>query len=604
MKNLPSECLQNIFFYIDEEDFEPLLSALLVNHQWCNNIIPILWKRPFTLTNNTLSESSLAKIINIYLKLLPDESIDLLNLKSIISSQENSKPKFNYAEHLREFDFKKLYEGVGEWWENFYKDRIDLDIELMKLSFNDNKVEKNNDDVEWNRPVQIKLCDIGKYISKNNHKLQQQEVADESYGDFVEEKKHIPFEDTEEAHKMKIIQELIKIFIAESKSLDKINIDTRDFYKGKILNNLLNVSKNINKICVADSYKTSIKQLILLIKSQQKLETLYFIGGFVDISNLLWSLESQAGNLKEIQLINCFVKDIKSIKGITSCSDMEELKKLIIKCSSQLEEIKLNLDLYYYVNLINIIAENCPNLKLFSANIKTDDTVNDLFNILMSCRFLESIIIFGTYKTTFLDVSDILPQMGLLLPPTIKSLDITRWTFPSESLDLFLRNCDINIKFQYLSWHCYLNANNHILVIEKYAKERNLSIKETKVDYYEAGYGWNRNGITSNKENKTYQNFEQEKKLLEELVQLTFTTDSKSRQLCLQVLFSFTSSLRLNFAFNLVLQHEVDYQSFFEENIIPQLEQKSHQNPNQKYLSGDSPDISTWCKGYGLIEYT
>src|SRR5205823_2904302 len=152
MKILPSECLQNIFYYIEEEDFKTLHSALLVNHQWCSNIIPILWKNPFTLTSKTLTDSSLANIVDSYLKLLPDELIESLNLKWIINN--NNKPKFNYVEHLKEFDLKRVYEGVSEWCSiNKYScaERVDLNIELMKLSFNDdNKTEENDDDAEWN----------------------------------------------------------------------------------------------------------------------------------------------------------------------------------------------------------------------------------------------------------------------------------------------------------------------------------------------------------------------------------------------------------------------------------------------------------------------
>src|SRR5206468_235722 len=118
---------------------------------------------------------------------------------------------------------------------------------------------------------------------------------DDQEEEQMQEKQTNTFKDIEEAQKMKIIQEIIKMIFNRSRILDKIMIDSRglpsilsnnfdtfvdlssyssssnndngsssglsklsdltcigEFYKGTMLSNLSKISRNINRICVAD----------------------------------------------------------------------------------------------------------------------------------------------------------------------------------------------------------------------------------------------------------------------------------------------------------------------------------------------------------------
>ncbi|CAG8744202.1 15051_t:CDS:1, partial [Acaulospora colombiana] len=131
------------------DDLETLHSAILVSRQWCQNIMPILWKRPFTIKAENLSLSRLSKIIPVYLKLLSEDivSVEFKERFFYFFNEEIKKPIFNYSSFLRELDIKKLYDAISESSEIFMTDnKLDTEIELAKLSF---AQTEEKEELEW-----------------------------------------------------------------------------------------------------------------------------------------------------------------------------------------------------------------------------------------------------------------------------------------------------------------------------------------------------------------------------------------------------------------------------------------------------------------------
>src|SRR5947209_1997084 len=81
MSQLPTDCLNEIFEYL-EEDKVTLRSCLLVNRLWCEVSVRILWR---SIRN-----------YNTLIACLPDESKEILSKNGIIISTSKS-PMFNYA---------------------------------------------------------------------------------------------------------------------------------------------------------------------------------------------------------------------------------------------------------------------------------------------------------------------------------------------------------------------------------------------------------------------------------------------------------------------------------------------------------------------------
>src|SRR6266513_507240 len=79
MSQLPADCLNDIFEYL-EEDKITLHSCLLVNRLWCEISTRILWK--------------IIRNYNTLISCLPNESKEFLSKNGIIISKF---PTFNYA---------------------------------------------------------------------------------------------------------------------------------------------------------------------------------------------------------------------------------------------------------------------------------------------------------------------------------------------------------------------------------------------------------------------------------------------------------------------------------------------------------------------------
>src|SRR3954447_3017209 len=83
MSQLPADCLNEIFEYL-EEDKATLRSCLLVNRLWCEVSVRILWR---SIRN-----------YNTLISCLPNDSTEIFSKNGIIISTLTSRPPmFNYA---------------------------------------------------------------------------------------------------------------------------------------------------------------------------------------------------------------------------------------------------------------------------------------------------------------------------------------------------------------------------------------------------------------------------------------------------------------------------------------------------------------------------
>ena len=101
MIKLNIDCLCLIFYQMDKIS---LHSCLLVSKEWCNIVVPILWREYSRLYEN--SEVSQKKIINTILSCLPSSSKQLLSDNDIKlpSTIFLKAPLFNYISFC-EFQF-------------------------------------------------------------------------------------------------------------------------------------------------------------------------------------------------------------------------------------------------------------------------------------------------------------------------------------------------------------------------------------------------------------------------------------------------------------------------------------------------------------------
>ncbi|GES81137.1 hypothetical protein GLOIN_2v1876960 [Rhizophagus clarus] len=111
---LPADCLDEIFDYLEEEKFS-LHSCLLVNRFWCVISVRILWKN--VLGSNQFNLPP--KILDTLISCLPNVSKELLHKNEIFTSTLTSKPPlFNYASFCKVLSIRRIDQMIQHALEN------------------------------------------------------------------------------------------------------------------------------------------------------------------------------------------------------------------------------------------------------------------------------------------------------------------------------------------------------------------------------------------------------------------------------------------------------------------------------------------------------
>ncbi|CAG8532096.1 11800_t:CDS:1 [Acaulospora morrowiae] len=372
---LPTECLLHILSFISEDDIETLHSAILVNWQWCYNIAPILWKKPFAVKATNPSLSKFSKIIPIYLNSLNADlvSVEFKERFFPFFDNEIKKPFFNYPSFLRELDFKKLYDAISESSAEIFltNSRLEIEFELIRSSFAEvrepekhevmavENIEVTNDTVPAESEVDYEECD-GHESQYDDDSNQFEIGSEQEYGE-IENHEEIPFVTTSEGRKLLIAKEISQMFMRECQVFDKLTIDIRgfprifsfqlldyislpcfpgasnclqkitdlacggEFFKDEIFNALALCCHELYSISIVDTFYSATNALANLISVQRNLRRFSWVGGYGDLTPVVLTLSSQFNNLKEVHLEKGFFRDASALGGLSDCKNLEAL---------------------------------------------------------------------------------------------------------------------------------------------------------------------------------------------------------------------------------------------------------------------------------------
>ncbi|GES88786.1 hypothetical protein GLOIN_2v1774651 [Rhizophagus clarus] len=511
---------------------------------WCKSTVPILWKKPFTLSQSR-ELSSLAKIIPIYLSYLPDDFLDIPEMQNIKRCVYKRSTIFNYASEDIDIDLARLsFKESGAFIEDV-QELVDDNWGSRELDNSVIEEQGDYDDDSEDAPIEYDDdCDFDDYDQEDYFEEEMGGLWSdpEYYNDL--ESIEIPFDNSIESKKLMIVKKICLYLMSNCDNFEKLILDTRgwtrnlsiasrdyislpcfpgsteclpnitefvingEFGKAEIFDTMATYCKNIRSLLVWDTYRSAPHSIAKLISAQNKLEIFTWYSGGEDSSPVLWSFASQSESLICIQLMKAYTSDFDSFKALATCKNLERLKisecqlsslhmkalenanfppNLIRNTNVNLQEIRLNLELHYYPGIIETIANNCPNLITFSGNVNNDERFEELIKLLECCKKLENLIIGGAHWGNFFNVDDMLPQIGHLIPESLKHLELTKWTISGEPLNKFLKNCDT--KFKFMSMHCYFNSEEHKAAVDAYAKEKGISIQDFQVDLHNHGYG-------------------------------------------------------------------------------------------------------------------
>ncbi|CAG8479976.1 11097_t:CDS:1, partial [Dentiscutata erythropus] len=142
MACLPSDCLSNIFTFL-QEDKIALRASILVNRQWCEYAIKHLWKEPFRL--------ALALKENIDYGVRDRAKTGMLTemlIISLINNEDKTKnnisqtprkfalipiPIFNYVAFIRRIDLQDLGLAMIEWCEYIFSKEYSRQTDSIKI---------------------------------------------------------------------------------------------------------------------------------------------------------------------------------------------------------------------------------------------------------------------------------------------------------------------------------------------------------------------------------------------------------------------------------------------------------------------------------------
>ncbi|CAB4493465.1 unnamed protein product [Rhizophagus irregularis] len=268
-----NEILQIIFNNLDD-DIDSLFSSLFVNKNWCENVIPVLWRRPF---GHNLETTKMKKIIPILLSQISLQERINLGLENI-----PTKTMFNYVWFIQQFDISLLCSLI---YDNEYIMAISKTIfmktkRLDELTFSGNfkkKLCKNiftlpNLQMLLNHITKLKFNTYGFNLSFSDLSIYFKNIKDLTVEFLFEEYKN----------NLKFFEDLIE-FISVQNNLEYFNL-------------------NVNPPMFSDDYN----------RHMEKWRGLFF-------------KLSESHSIKYIMIKGCFNGEQTDLNFLFNCSNLEEL---------------------------------------------------------------------------------------------------------------------------------------------------------------------------------------------------------------------------------------------------------------------------------------
>lgn len=132
--SLTPDCFAEILVHL-QDDKSTLYNCLLLNRLFCRLVIPLLWKRPFDLiqqsssfverggnTTSTINslERNAALIIKTYISCLPPSELRIYSEEGM-NIPRMIRPLFDYPTYLKSFDTSLIYSSVEYFFKNLLR---------------------------------------------------------------------------------------------------------------------------------------------------------------------------------------------------------------------------------------------------------------------------------------------------------------------------------------------------------------------------------------------------------------------------------------------------------------------------------------------------
>ncbi|RGB33733.1 hypothetical protein C1646_761378 [Rhizophagus diaphanus] len=382
-------------------------SCLLVNKNWCEVMIPLLWSNPFKYIHK---KSSLFKSIISHLS---DNSIKILKDKNIISANfQKLKLSFNYirfckylhalhnifpvdSEKLLKEEIYKLFISECSSIKCLNSDMVHYPI--SKYPGANISLSNLNEIYYYNTSDQdfyYGLAQICRSIENIYVRIDNEESS--GIAELIEMQKQIKYVFIDEYYECKKITQAL-----EKHANSIIHLETVKYTS--VIHFLIPKLINLRYLTVKDNFCELKKYAIYLNHYNLQVLDLFFLSSLDIAINII---KNTNGNLLEIR-IRCVI-----------CYDKAK---------------EYNQTIYKY----------CPNIKYVTIFLSKDGTLVELEKIFIKCQHLEAIYIDDEIKHEYFDkFLNLLLESAPLNLCKIHISYIDRFFGTNESLELFLINWD------------------------------------------------------------------------------------------------------------------------------------------------------------------
>ncbi|CAG8626819.1 5607_t:CDS:1 [Funneliformis caledonium] len=512
MAVLVDDCLLEIFEYL-ENDPRSLHFCVLVNRQWCQHAIPVLWRNPWKYRQG----GCLKNLIDIYISTLPEKTQNKLSVDEIIEFPLFNKLTFEYSKFLQSIVLSELDNDIRLWVHN-------QPIRIHESSFifkpqRKRKAAKNHTKAIWD---EFHEGDDGGRIQRINYK----------------------------ANKKIITYELLKFFLVNSTNIDTLyasNLSTRSFYyimeiiewnpitKNRIdnlrqlqfgsnvihllprtlcnveyleiencnlcsdgLRNFINAQNNLKELNVKFSKaRGDINKTSDIISSKESITRLIIndspgicliLKGFENLTELIityteqytvsfWKHMAKASlrNLKKLIINHNYIIYYDLIAKFIDSSSCD-LEQFIINTKIQGDQSVT--DLY-----IKSISRHCPSLKVFQGVISVSNLSE--FSQLLKCTNLKILHLYPTQKMCQFD-SFMEAMMEVPLDNLSRLYLETGWKLMKIEIFKNFMNKRNSLELKPISFHCHKNFVNRRSIFLNLCED--YKRKDYLLDYHLYGY--------------------------------------------------------------------------------------------------------------------
>ncbi|RGB27160.1 hypothetical protein C1646_819933 [Rhizophagus diaphanus] len=502
-----NEILQIIFNNLDD-DIDSLFSLLFVNKNWCENVIPILWRRPF---GHNLKTTKMKKIIPILLSQISLQERINLGLENI-----PTKTMFDYVWFIQQFDISILDNLI---YNNKYTMPISQTIfmkakRLDELTFSGyskklKELCKNiyilpNSQMLLNHITKLKFETGGGYFSLSDLSIYFKNIKYLSVEYFYCDKYKINLKFFEDLIEFISIQNNLEYFIISVKPANLINNYNRYMEKWRGLFFKLSESHFIKYIMIKGCFNGEQTDLNFL-SNCSNLEELHLDSMIIDVDQMICLNDIYLPKLFSFSLLDCFL--------ISRSSDynyyepyyfkwLDYIIEFLKNHSNNLKELKiisykeLRKGQNYLKSIFDTLSLYCQNLTLIGLKLdhifgyikeykcedrdrqeKVDEVLNEFKSFCNNCPNLRKIILFASTFYYFKLPEELILIFIRSLPKSLKSLSfegIIELNYLEEIMKNYIDNL-INLDFYY-----YICVDVLEREIDEMTKNRKLKLRYDK----------------------------------------------------------------------------------------------------------------------------